>query len=99
MSHRFLFIPLFLSLAACDADSSTRQSIVINGHEYAVMQMRDRPTAFYAFAAERWRYVARPFAGVLPGNIPAIEAVTGCAVIPDTVRHLDGISTEAEVRC
>ncbi|MCP4243907.1 MAG: hypothetical protein GY772_25425 [bacterium] len=85
-------------LSGCDQDRSTRQVVSIEGRKFAVYQMRNRPDAYYAEPASRAAAFS-PFPGIRSGNIAAIEAVTGCQVIPETVGQVDHISTDAEVRC
>lgn len=84
--------------AACDQALSERTEVAVEGQRYAVYPMRNRPGAWYAEPADRSAFFS-PFPGLRAGNVRAIEAVSGCEVIPETVRHVDHISTDAEVDC
>jgi len=94
----FRFIAFSLALSACDQDLSSRSVVTIGGREFAVYEMRGQPGTYYASPADRSAAFS-PFPGIRAGNISAIEAVSGCTVIPGTAGLIDNISTEASVRC
>lgn len=93
-----LAVASVLLLAACDQDFGSSEEVVIEGRAFTVAPGRRYAGQWYASPADRSVFFGAP-AGIRSGNVRAIEAVTGCAVIPETVDHVDAISTIAEVRC
>lgn len=86
------------ALAGCDQDFSQKSEVVIDGRAFSVSPARSHNGVWYSSPSDR-SSLYRPFPGVRTANIRAIEAVTGCKVIPETINHIDPISTDAAVSC
>lgn len=85
-------------LAGCDQDLSQKSEVVIDGRAYSVYPARNHNGVWYASPSDRSAFF-NPFPGVRTANIRAIEAVTGCEVLPETINQIDPISTDAAVSC
>ena len=87
-----------LAIAGCDQIHSQGRTITVDGLQYTVYPNRGAAPVWYASPSDR-AYFFNPQPGIRQGNVRAIQAATGCTVIPETINHIDRISTEAEVDC
>ena len=84
--------------AGCDQDRSSGHQVSIDGLAYTVYPGNRYPDVWYSSPSDRSLIFKAP-PGIRAGNIKAIEAASGCAIVDGTVSHADGISTTAVVSC
>lgn len=96
---RFVLVGLgLMALGACDQDFSNSREVEVAGRMYTVAPGARYPGQWYSEPSDRSLVFSAP-RGVRSANLRAIEIVSGCKVVPETIDHIDGISTVAEVRC
>ena len=84
--------------AGCDQDLSAQRRVLTDGLAYTVYPGSRYPDVWYSSPSDRSLILRAP-PGIRAGNIKAIEAASGCAVVDGTVAQPDGISTSAAVAC
>lgn len=95
---KFALISVLALVASCAEDRSREYLIDVDGTTFNVYPDRKQPHKWHAWPAER-SINYRPPPRVRLKNVQAIEAVSGCPAILETIYHLDGIFTSASVSC
>lgn len=85
--------------AGCDQDLSAGRQVSIDGLAYTVYPGSRYPDVWYSSPSDRRSLIFKAPPGVRAGNLKAIKAVSGCAIVDGTISQVDGISTSAAVTC
>ncbi|WP_413219872.1 hypothetical protein [Tritonibacter mobilis] len=94
----FIALLAFAVIAACAEDRSREVQVQVDGNTFNVYPDRTETNKWHAWPANRtFGYKPPPMVRLL--NVKAIEAVSGCPALRETIHHLDGIFTSASVSC
>ena len=96
--NKFMLILSMALLAACAEDRSKEVLVDIEGTTFNVYPDRNQPNKWHAWPANR-TLSYKPPPMVRLKNVQAIEKVSGCRAVIETIDHLDGIFTSASVAC
>ncbi|WP_412505862.1 hypothetical protein, partial [Roseovarius sp. SYSU LYC5161] len=88
----------FTGLVACAADYQSKQKVVVEGEAHLVFKMNAQPNAYQAREEEFFWDGGYLDPNDYRKNVLAIEAATGCTVIPSSILN-KGVITQAAVSC